>query len=189
MRSFTGFIVVVFLSSAALSQMPARQAGPYFGYGPYVPLITTPQITLQSVSPNPVGATNATYGLLAGARNSTSSMINGNTSSNFTEAVWYSGGGAPVISTPEVSLMPHPLHGGHVRMEEAREEGHYEHGAEVSHAWTYYAGESETSSAVEAAGAGKTTKRATRTITNQDVENQNQKNGTVKYDGKTEKIQ
>ena len=147
MRPFTGFIAVVFLSAAALSQMPARQASPYFGYGPYVPLITTPQISLQSVSPNPVGATNATYGLLAGARNSTSSMINGNTSSNFTEAVWYSGGGAPVISTPEVSLMPHPLHGGHVRMEEAREEGHYEHGAEVSHAWTYYAGESETSSA------------------------------------------
>lgn len=189
MRLFTGFFAVVFCSAAALCQMPAHQVGPYLVTGPYVPLVTTPQVTLQSVSPNPVGATNATYGLQAGARNSTISMINGNTSSNFTETVWYSGGGAPVMSAPEVSLMPRPLHGGRIRMEEAREEAHREHVAEVSGAWTYYAAENETSSAVEAAGAAKTSKRATRTITNQDVENENQKNGTVKYDGKTEKIQ
>jgi hypothetical protein len=189
MRLITVFCAALFLSAVALCQMPGRQAGPYIGYEPYVPLITTPQISLQSVSPNPVGATNATYGLLAGARNSTISIINGNTSSNYTEGVWYSGGGAPLMSAPEVSLMPHPLHGGRVRMEEPREEGRHEHGAEVSRAWTYYAGENETSSAVEASGAAKTAKRAAHTYTNSDVENENQKNGTVKYDGKTEKIQ
>jgi hypothetical protein len=35
----------------------------------------------------------------------------------------------------------------------------------------------------------KSARHAARTITNQDVEQVNQKNGSVKYDGKTEKIQ
>src|SRR5205823_13328153 len=123
MRSVLVLCAALVLSSLAAPQTPIRGYASYgYGYGPYVPLITTPQISLQSVSPNPVGATNATYGLLAGARNSTISIINGNTSSNYTEGVWYSGGGAPLMSAPEVSLMPHPLHGGRVRTEEPREE-------------------------------------------------------------------
>ena len=184
MRFLTTICASVLLSALAFGQMPNRQGGAY-GYGPYVPLITAPQISLQTVSPSPVGATNATSGLLAGARNSTLSMIDGNTSSEYTQPVWYSGGGAPIISTPEVSLNPRPLHGAHVRMEEPGRER-----AEArSEAWTYFASNEETSSPVEAAGAAKTGKRATRTITNQDVDNENQKNGTVKYDSKTEKIQ
>jgi hypothetical protein len=187
MRLITGFCAALFLSAVALCQMPGRQAGPYIGYEPYVPLITTPQISLQSVSPNPVGATNATYGLLAGARNSTISIINGNTSSNYTEGVVL--GRWRALMWPRSITDAAPLHGGRVRMEEPREEARHEHGAEVSHAWTYYAGENETSSAVEAAGAAKTAKHAARTYTNSDVENENQKNGSVKYDGKTEKLQ
>jgi hypothetical protein len=188
MRLFTTFCASLLLSALAFGQMQNREVphgyGAY-GYGPYVPLITTPEISLQTVSPSPVGATNATHGLLAGARNSTLSMINGDTSSEYTQPVWYSGGGAPVIATPEVSLNPRPLHGGRMRMEEPRRER-----AETApRAWTYFASTEETSSPVEAAGAAKTAKRATRTITNQDVENENQKNGTVKYDSKTEKIQ
>ncbi len=38
-----------------------------YGCGPYVPLITTPSLSFATVSPNPVGATNATGGLIAGA--------------------------------------------------------------------------------------------------------------------------
>jgi len=184
MRLFTTICASLILSAVAFGQMPERQGGAY-GYGPYVPLITTPEISLQAVSSSPVGARNATSGLLAGARNSTLSMINGNTSSEYTQPVWYSGGGSPVIATPEVSLNPRPLRGGRIRMEEPRRER-----AEAApRAWTYFASTEETSSPVEAAGAAKTGKRATRTITNQDVENENQKNGTVKYDSKTEKIQ
>jgi hypothetical protein len=54
--------------------------------------------------------------------------------------------------------------------------------------WTYYAGEEETSSPVAASAAAHGMKPATRTITNQDIQQVNQNNGTVKYDGKTEQI-
>jgi len=189
MRVFVTFCAGLLLSAMALGQSAPQVAGrAYYGNGPYVPLITTPEISLQTVSPNPVGARNATYGLLAGARNSTLSMMDGNTSSNYTDAVWYSGGDAPIMSTPEISLVPRALHGGHVRMEGPSRE-HERAEAAAPRAWTYYASPEETSSAVEAAGAAKSAKRATRTYTNQDVENENQKNGTVKYDNKTEKIQ
>lgn len=186
MRLFTVCFAGLVLSAMAFGQVPTRGAAGYYGYGPYTPLITTPQISLQTVSPSPVGASNATYGLLAGARNSTLSMINGNTSSEYTEAVWYSGGDAPVTS-PEVSLTPRQVRGGRIRLERPREER--EHAEQGSRAWTYFAAENETSNAVEGATAAKTAKHATRTYTNQDVENENQKNGTVKYDDKTEKIQ
>jgi hypothetical protein len=188
MRFFTVLCVSLVLSALALGQMPARGPAGYYPYGPYVPLITTPEVSLQTISPSPVGASNATYGLLAGARNSTLSMINGNTSSNYTEAVWNTGGDAPLMSTPEVSLEPRALHGGHIRTPRP-EEFRREHAQEAPRAWTYFASTEETTNAVEAATAAKSGKRANRTITNQDVENENQKNGTVKYDSKTEKIQ
>ena len=189
MRLFTALCASLVLSALAFGQMPGRgPAGPYV-YEPYVPLVTTPEVSLQTISPSPVGASNATYGLLAGARNSTLSMINGNTSSNYTETVWYTGGDAPLISAPEVALEPRALHGGHVRMPRGPEEFRRERGQEAPRQWTYFAASEETSNAVEAATAAKSGKRATRTITNQDVENENQKNGMVKYDSKTEKIQ
>lgn len=192
MRSFTCFCAVAILSAIASAQAPAPGAR-YEGWGPYVPMLTTPQVSFQTVSPNPVGASNATYGLLAGARNSTADMMNGNTSSSFTAAEWYAGGDAPLVAEPEISLAPRAVRDGHIRMQEPRMEGpreepRRERGEAYQHSWTYFAAENETSNAVEAAAGAKSAKHATHTYTNQDVENENQKNGTVKYD-KTEKIQ
>lgn len=191
MRLFSVFCATLFLSGLAVGQMPMTRAYPgyYGGYGPYVPMLTTPEVSLQQISPNPVGATNATYGLQAGARNSTLSMIDGNTSSTYTEPVWYSGGGAPYISSPEVSLTVRGLHGremfhpGEMRMEE------HERAEAGPRVWTYFASVEESSSAVDAANTARTGRRATRTITNQDIDQENQKTGAVKYDGKTEKLQ
>lgn len=182
MRSLT-FCAVLFLSSLAAAQAPIRGYAGY-GYGPYVPLITTPEISLQSRPTGPtVGATSATAGLEAGARNSTLELINGNTSSEYTQPVWYSGGTTPEISWPSVRLphiagMEHPMmmHREHMREHEG-----------APKAWTYF-GEAEVTSATEASAAAKTGKRATRTLTNQDIDQLNQKTGTVKYDGKTETI-
>jgi hypothetical protein len=189
MRLVIAVCLVLLFSVLACGQAPVHPGYYGYGYGPYVPLVTTPEVSLQQVSPNPVGASNATHGLLAGARNSTLEMINGNTSSTYTVPVWYSGGGAPLISTPEVSLFPRPLHAGHIgTMEEPRREEREARAARAM-AWIYFASPEETSSAVEAAGAARSAKRATHVYTNQDVENENQKNGLVKYDGKTEKIQ
>jgi len=184
MRLFT-VCAVLFASSLALAQnSPVRGYG--YGYGPYVPLITTPEISLQSRSTGPtVGATNATVGLEAGARNSTLEMTDGNTSSEYTQPVWYSGGTTPEISHPAVQLprgpvMEHPMmmhmeHMEHTGREAAQKE------------WTFYA-ETEATSPTEASAAAKTGKHATRTITNQDIDQMNQKTGTVKYDSKTETI-
>jgi hypothetical protein len=191
MRILSAVCVILLFSALALGQVPARGYAGYPAYGPYVPLVTTPQVSLETYSPSPVGATNASYGLAAGARNSTFSAIPGNTGSTYTEPVWYSGGGAPLVSAPQVSLFPRPLRGGALmrRPEGRMETGEREHAEAGARAWTYYAAPEETSNAVEAASAAKSGKKAARTYTNQDVEQQNQNNGLVKYDSKTEKLQ
>ena len=177
----------LFLSSLALGQMPmVNGCAGYYGCGPFVPLVTTPIVSLQTVSPSSVGASNATTGLIAGARNSTLSLVNGNTSSVYTEAVWYSGGGAPEISSPAVSLEVRPLHRG--EMHGGMHMPTRDHERAEARNWTYFASLNETVSPVEASAAAKSGKKATRTITNQDIDQENHKTGTVKYDGKTEEI-
>jgi hypothetical protein len=173
----------LFVASLATAQnSPIR--GYAGGYGPYVPLITTPEISLQSrPTGSAVGATNATGGLQAGARNSTFEIVDGNVSAEYTQPVWYSGGTTPEISHPSVRL-PHAPAMDHPMM------AHMEHmmGHEAaSKEWTYF-GESVTTSATEASSAAKTGKHASRTYTNADIDQVNQKTGAVKYDGKTETI-
>ena len=188
MRLFTVICAMLLFSGLAFGQRPVAPVYPgYYGYGPFVPMVTTPQVSLEQASPNPVGASNATSGLEAGARNSTLSLMEGNTSSTYTAPVWYSGGGAPYISSPEVSLAVRDVRGrGMFRPREREEAARGEAGSRV---WTYFASTQETSSAAEAAQEAKTGKRATRTITNADIDQENQKTGTVKYDGKTEKLE
>lgn len=192
MRPFLLVMVMVVIAVAAFAQQPMPLSGCFYGCGPYVPRITTPEISFQQVSPNPVGASNATTGLTAGATNSTLSEINGSTSSVYTVPVWYQGGGAPLLS-PEIRLWPEPIgHAKHpmhpMREEHAREE----RGArkEERVAWTYYAGPGEeyTGSPAEAAAPGKGSRQAGHVYGNDDVKRQNDQNGVVKYRGKTEKI-
>ncbi len=160
-----------------------------YGCGPYIPMITTPHLTFATVSPNPIGATNATGGLVAGATNSTLSEVSGNTDAVYTVPVWYSGGQTPQISplaagsptSQESPRMNAPEHRRGMRRTEASEEATNRQPA-PEQAWIYY---SNLGTAGEAA-PGNT---ATKTYSNQDVTRQEQQNGLVKYDGKTEKIQ
>lgn len=185
MQFFTAIFVVLASAFAAAQTAPIPGYVGY-GYGPYVPMITTPSISLQSrPTGSPVGATNATAGLQAGARNSTMELMDGNTSSEYTQPVWYSGGTTPEISRPSVKLpigatgMEHHMmmHMDHMMME---------HEAQPKQ-WTYF-GETEMTSATEASASAKSGRHATRTITNADIDAENQKTGMVKYDGKTETI-
>jgi hypothetical protein len=139
-------------------------------------------VSLQTVSPNPVGASNATTGLIAGATNSTLSEIQGSTSSEYTEPVWYQGGGAPLI-TPQVRLRPEPT----ARAAHPMREEHGPREAEPE-GWMYFAGREHTSDAADAASAAKGLKKAGHVYTNDDVTRQNDTNGTVKHGGKTDKI-
>jgi hypothetical protein len=179
------FAATLFSSLAAAQVVPASVR--YDGCGaPYIPRLTTPEVSLQTVSAAPVGATNATYGLTAGATNGTLSNVTGNTGGTYTQPVWYAGGTTPLISSPAVELSVPVVHMQHIGYTERMEREH--EGAEAPKAWVYYASEEETSSAVDASTAARTGRHATRTITNQDVDQQNSKNGFVKYDGKTEQI-
>ncbi len=178
MRAVTVGFVVVVLSALALGQAGARSVPGYCSYcGPYIPLISTPNVGFETVSPSPVGASNATGGLQAGARNSTLSIVDGNPDAVHTQVVWYSGGGSPLVS-PAVRL-PHPepmmgMHEEHMM--------HMQHeAAEESHAaWTYYAGSLQTANPVEASAAAKSGRKAARTYTNADVERMNEKNQEFK---------
>jgi hypothetical protein len=170
MRGFTVGLAVVMLSALALGQAGTRGIpGCQNTCGPYIPLITTPEVAFETVSSSPVGASNATGGLQAGARNSTMSLIPGNTDAVHTQVVWYSGGGSPLVS-PAVRL-PHPepmaMHDEHMMQMMHME---HEHGEEARANWTYYAGPAASGSPVEAAAAAKGGKRAARTYTNEDVD-------------------
>jgi len=186
MRIFSVLSTIILLSALSFGQSGDRGAAGhcFYGCGPYVPLITTPSVSFATVSPNPVGATNATGGLIAGATNSTLSEVSGNTSAVYTVPVWYSGGGTPLIAPAVNSPMGgmHMMHPGHME----RMQGEHEAGRE---AWIYFSSAEETASAVDASAAAKGMRHATKTYSNQDVERQNEKNGAVHYDGKTEKIQ
>jgi hypothetical protein len=162
--------------------------GGYYGGGVYVPLLTTPQINLETFSPNPVGASNATTGLIAGATDGTLSEITGSTSSVYTVPVWYQGGGAPLM-TPDVRLAPETIgRDGHVTRramggeEPAREERAPREEARAN--WTSFGAHEHT---VVLGSVAKGTK-GDHTYTNDDILRENEKNGDVKYDHKTEKM-
>jgi hypothetical protein len=191
MRVLSVLSCIILLSILGFAQDGERGVPGYcaYGCGPYVPLISTPSLSFVNVSPNPVGATNATGGLIAGATNSTLSEVNGNTNPVYSVPVWYAGGGMPLVSSATNSAV------GGMKMNAARAEfrEHMEHAQREHEAgpqsWTYYASAEAGSNVLERAGGAARIKSAKRTFTNQDVDQQNQKNGYVHYDGKTEKIQ
>ena len=185
MRTLTVLCSILLLSTLGFGQKVVRGFSEFcpYGCGPYVPMITTPSLSFSTISPNPSGATNATGGLVAGATNSTLSEVSGNTDAVYTMPVWYSGGGTPLIS-PAVNVPAHPM--GMERMEH-RQPMHPEHEA-APRAWAYFSA-AETASPVESARAAKGRRHAGRMYSNEDVKRQNQQNGLVKYDSKTQKIQ
>jgi hypothetical protein len=186
MRILIALCAAAFFSCAAVGQVVPANVG-YDGCGaPYIPRLTTPEVSLQTVSAAPVGASNATYGLTAGASNGTLSNVTGNVGGTYTQPVWYAGGTTPLISSPAVELSV-PLVRMH-NMERMEREREHERAEAQGRPWVYYASTEETSSAVDASTAARSGRHATRTITNQDVDQQNSKNGMVKYDGKTEQI-
>jgi hypothetical protein len=186
MRKVTLFCTILLLSALGFGQTVVRGFAGYcpYGCGPYVPMITTPMLSFGTVSPNPAGATNATGGLIAGATNSTLSEVSGNLNAVYTMPVWYSGGGTPLID-PAVNT---PLESRRMALAEYGHRMHREH-EPAREAWTYFSRAEQTASPVLAARAAQGPKPTVRTFTNADVQRQNQQNGLVKYDGKTEKIQ
>jgi hypothetical protein len=192
MRPYLVLMTVVLMAVAVFGQQPFPRPSPcVYGCGPYIPLVTTPMISLETVSPDPVGASNATTGLIAGATNSTLSQLQGSTSSVSTVPVWYQGGDSPLI-TPEIHLAPEAIgrEGRLMHPAMPEEHGREEHARQPAErgAWTYVAGPDRSSSAVLTGNEAKGARQAGHVYNNDDVLRQNEKNGDVKYDGKTEKL-
>ena len=189
MRTLQLLCAILLFSALTFAQNMGRSypgyAGCFYGCAPFVPLVSTPMISFQTVTSNPVGATNATGGLTAGATNSTMESLPVDSSTDHTQVVWYRG--ANTVPTQEVAetALPAAHHPMMEHMQHMEHMGMMHHGEEQ--AAVYIAGpvEPESVTAVSAGGVRK----ATRTITNQDIDQLNQKTGTVKYDSKTEKIQ
>ena len=148
--------------------------GPYVG--PYVPLITTPEVSLSTVSPWSAGASSSAFGLMAGATNSTLSreFVAAPPAPVFSQPVWY-GQTEAELGVP--GMRPHPPHEMHVSRREKEQGFDF-----ISQGREY-----RESAATLLAGRGPV-RKAARSYTNQDIDRQNQNNGLVKYDGKTEHI-
>ena len=140
--------------------------------GPYVPLVTTPEVSLSTTSPWAAGASNSAFGLVAGAVNSTlsSEFVGEPPAPVYTEPVWY-GQTQAELASPAFTTGPQMMHG---RRELQKEQ-----------AFDFI---SQPRESVAALVAGAGAKKTGRSYTNQDVERQNEKNGFVHYDGKTEHI-
>jgi hypothetical protein len=165
MRYLKVFCVVLFFSVLAAAQVTIVQGTasnwtPGIYAGPFVPLVTTPSVTLTTVSPSPVGASDATFGNVAGATNAT-------LSSEF-------------VAPPPAGVFTVPVFYGTTTTAAAAESAHAgPHGFEIGIA-TLGPGVAQ-----RMVLAGK---KATRTYTNQDVDRFNESTGTVKYKGKSEKL-
>ncbi len=180
MRKLMLICAMVLLVGAAFGQVTVLSGyatnqgwGGYYPAAPFVPLVTTPIVTLDTVAPSPAGASNATTGMVAGATNATLSIIQPPLTPVYTVPVW-SGydviapatapvpaagpEAAPVQPGPRAAAAPR-----HVDVGIARSE-------------------------VEVAPIAKIPRQhehAVRVYTNADIDRINQQNGTVKYDGKT----
>ena len=179
MRQVLVVVAVLLLAGMALGQATvvggwATNLGwaGYYPAPPFIPVITTPSLTLQSFSPSPVGASNATFGLNAGATNSTLSIITPATSSSYTLPVWYGNGPVMSAAVPEVFVPEGKTE---------REKKPFMQTGVASFGMGPGTAES-------VALAKSNRKPATRSYTNQDIDRINQTNGLVKWDGKTEHI-
>jgi len=132
---------------------------------PFVPLVTTPSVSIETGLPTQIGASNATAGNVAGATNATISIVAPNMSAS-----------PGVQSTPEVAPRP--------------ESEPSTQGAAVSTSG-FELGAASFEDSVGAAQllASRPQQRPARTITNDDIARLNQQNGTVQFRGKTEKIE
>jgi len=180
--------LVLLLSGLALGQATtiggyaSNWAPPYGVYAaPFVPLVVTPSVRLATVSPSAAGASNATFGNVAGARNATLDIPPGPPPVGvFTVPVWYGPKpqGTALAGIHREREMEMEMRGmaGMTHEEQARplEVGlaSFQHTHSVTQLM---------------AGAGPA-RKASRTYTNADIDRFNQSTGNVKYDGKTEKM-
>jgi len=153
---------VVVIGGTASNWTPGAYAAPF------VPLVTTPSVSLTTIAPSAAGASNATFGNVAGATNATLSN--------------------EFIAPPAIGVETVPVFYGTTGTT----------GASSAAGPTAKAGEFDLGIASPAVGAAQlapaagTVQKASRTYTNEDVarisERIDQSTGVVKYGGKTQQF-
>ena len=162
----------VAVGQATIMAGTASNWAPAYGVymAPFVPLVTTPEVTLSTASPAPVGASSSTFGLVAGATNATlsSEFIGEPPVGVYTPLVWYGS-----TAQPEVGPTGPPA---------------YERKPKEQ-AFDFIAGARESRESVtRLMGEAGPSRKASRIYSNQDIDRMNETTGTVKYRGKTEHI-
>ena len=182
--------LVLLLSGLALGQATviggtASNWAPAYGVyaAPFVPLVVTPSVSLETVSPSAAGASNATFGNVAGARNATLDIVTPPPVGVYTVPVWY---GPKPAEHHGVAMEMHrelemEMHGAMHEHEGMREE----HMRRVEVGVASWQGSHSVKQLMASAGP---VKKASKTYTNDDIDRFNQSTGNVKYDGKNEKM-
>ena len=176
MRSLHGFWMILLFSGLAAAQAYWTAPGNYAE--PFVPRLDTPSASFGAVMtptlsldtpPLVVGASDATPGNVAGAGNATSSVVTTEQPVYFNQPLWYAPGvqpyeGVEEVSSPAETAVSAPPPGG------------FEFGVATFQ------------SSYGVAQLMKAQRKANRVYRNPDVARVNDKNGTVRYGGKTEQV-
>ena len=201
MRKVLVVCAMLIFASAAFAQVRVQSGwgstagwGGYYPATPFVPMIATPGVSFATYSANSVGASNATEGLVAGARNSTLSMSYPSTLNAYTVPVWTNentGPAFPMIEHREIRAVMHEpmmhepmMHEGMMHDEMMRE--HKAHGEIIYFGSATMGMGHDVAERVKGSQASR--QPAKRSYTNQDIERIQQQKGTVKFNGKTETI-
>jgi hypothetical protein len=183
--------LVLLLSGLAAAQATviggyANNWPPAYGVyaAPFVPLVVTPSVTLETRSPSGAGASNATYGNVAGARNSTLDIVTQPPAGVYTIPVWY----GPNAAAPTQGVLVEMRHEHEMEMHGGMHEHGAMHEGREHHVEIGIASFQSSQGAAQLMASAGPAKKASRTYTNADIDRFNQSTGSVKYDGKSEKI-
>jgi hypothetical protein len=174
-RSLSAMLLVfcgMAVGQATMIGGTASNWAPAYGVylAPFVPLVTTPEVTLSTASPAPVGASSSTFGLVAGATNATlsSEFIGEPPVGVYTPLNWYG-----PTAQPEV-----PTAGPRAYERKSKEQP-----------FDFIAGMRESRESVaRLMGEAGAARKASHSYSNEDIDRMNETTGTVKYRGKTEHI-
>src|SRR5207245_7561536 len=133
---------------------------------PFVPLVTTPSASIETGMPTQIGASNATAGNVAGATNSTISIV-----------------------APSMSAVPGVQSAQEVAPRPESEPSTQSATPSSTSGFEFGAASFEGSLGASQLLASRPQQPPARTITNEDIDRLNQQNGTVQFRGKTEKIE
>ncbi len=133
---------------------------------PFVPLVTTPSASIETGMPTQIGASNATAGNVAGATNSTISIV-----------------------APSMSAVPGVQSAQEVAPRPESEPSTQSATPSSTSGFEFGAASFEGSLGASQLLASRPQQPPARTITNDDIARLNQQNGTVQFRGKTEKIE